>query len=444
MPISKFATGCGCDCCVVFDSRFCEYINKNFPDDTTGGVAFPVEVGDFVESEGYQLNRTFCSGNQSCAAQSSGYYHYETFAFAYPNTSPATPNYNRLVFNNPLTEYSWFTWMQFDHEQNPVSTPYRNRIYFMFDYTDEDNWIGAGVEYDPNYGATPGAPDRIFKVNMYQSVNGTVSYLIGLNAEKEINLGSGSAAVDVLIQVNVEPCDSSENTVSIQIGETAFQGTVVSYNYTPASGGKSGIAPEFSAEWTQNTIVCDGRNNTYITHQQIYKIQLQRTANDLSGCQTWANECGCECAPSLEYDVTFSGLADPSPTCSGVTCDDLNTTFTLTRATAADLSVSVCGIGDTPCVWIYEDSNYSAVACNVNRLELVKCSGSTGWKLLVLLDLGGFYEVMAKFESTETDCILSNLDMGSIVSGCWYDSSAGFCPSPICDASSLTATVSSS
>lgn len=428
MPISKFATGCDCDCCIVFDSRFCQYINKNFPDDTTGGVAFPVEVGDFVESEGWHLNRTFCSGSENCEAESSGYYHYETFAYAFPNTSPASPDYNRLVFNNPLGEYSWFTWMQFDHEQNPTSTPYRNRIYFMFDYTDKDNWIGAGVEYDPNYDITPSAPDRIFKVNLYQSVSGTVSYLYGVSAEKEINLGSGNKAADVLIQINVEPCDSSENTVSIQIGETAFQGTVVSYTYTPAGGGKSGLAPEFSAEWTQNTIVCDGTNNTYTTHQQIYKIQLQRTANDLDGCQTWANECGCDCAPSLEYEVTFSGLADEDSDCD---CTPLNDTFTLTRGES---------VLYTDCAWIF-DGGYGGISCGADRIELVR--DGNRWLLLVLwnLDVSG-YQVVARFEST-TDCIVNNHSMGDITGGCWEDDSGGPCPDPSCIVTNFTASISS-
>lgn len=449
MPISKFGTGCDCDCCVVFDSRFCEWINKNFIDDYTGGATFyPVSTNDFIEARRYYLNRTFCSGDANCAQQSGGYFDYETFAFAWPNYGPDPDDrdffddYEKLVFENKMSEYSWFTWMQFDHVQNPVATPYRNKLYFMFDYQDKDNWIGIGVEYDPDYNANPA--NRIFKINAWQMNDGTFGLLHGIEAEREVNLGSGDVRINVLVQVNIEPCSEDKNVVSLQIGDFGFQGYVISYEYTPINGEKSGICPEYSAQAAVQEIVCEGSDNPnqqYQTQQQIYKIQLQRTANDLAGCQTWGNECGCECAPSIEYDVTFSGLADPSPTCNDITCTALNTTFTLTRGSE---TVSVCGVGDSPCVWVYEESDYSAVACNVSRIELIKCNGQAGWILLVLLDLGTGYEVMAKFESTETDCTISDLDMGSIVSGCWNDSSAGFCPDTLCNASNLSATVSSS
>jgi hypothetical protein len=444
MPISQFSTGCDCDCCVVFDTRFCEWINENLDDNDIGGVAYPIASGgEFVEAKDFSHQREFCTGDENCDAESSGYYHYETYAFAFPNTGPGSPDYARLAFVNPLTRYSWFTWMQFDHIESPTLTPYRNRVYFMFDYTDEDNWIAAGVEYEPDYSITPGAPDQIFKVNLYQSVAGTASLLYGASAEKIINLGSGDKKVDVLIQVNVKDCDASTNSVSVQIGDNLFTGDVVSWSYTPDGGGKSCIAPEYSAEYTTETVVCDGQNKTAYTHQQIYKMQVQRHEDDLAGCQTWGIECTCDCAPALEYDVTITGLANPVGGCGGggTDCEDFNTTFTLTRDTSV---VYTCpGSGGLPCTWAYEESGYSPLSCDITRIELFKCA-SSNWILDFYYWSGLTYELIARFTPSSDDCNMTNLDMGSVTGGCWDDDTPSGCPDPLCDDTNIVVKVSAS
>ena len=344
MPISKFSTGCSCDCCLVYESRYCEFIGENFPDDHASGGAFPVQGGAlnlsgvFDDVENWTYQRDVCySGLSDCIsttdARSGLEYSPDTYI---KGIQSAGENANRAILINPLDEFQWYTLMSFMKCETCTSDQ-TNALWFCFDYQDTDNWLALEIKYEPDFSTSPGNPDRIFLIRLWENVAGTIQLVDPTASAKSINLGGGANQVDVFIEITVERRSVGNDLLLLNLGLIGSQHKSAAYRFAPINGGKLGWITRFASESEVGDAGCTvSGDGIYDKHQQIYKTSICRLASNVPGCCTAApppGECCDNCSdnfPGLlhtgEFDVTISGFTD-STDC--LNCDFINDTFTL-------------------------------------------------------------------------------------------------------------------
>mgnify|MGYP003645747018 CR=1 FL=1 len=376
MPISAFSTGCHCDCCLIYESRYCEFIADNFPDDHASGGALNLSgVFDDVESWTYQRDVCF-SDRGDCIAttdtRSGLKYSPNTYI---KGVESAGPSNNRAIILNPLEQFQWYTLMSF-MKCEWCTGDETNALWFCFDYQDTDNWLALEIEYEPDFDTSPGSPDRIFLIQLWENVAGTIQLVDSTESAEVIELGAGNNQVDVFIEITVESRNEGGNLVLLNMGVIGAGSVAVGYRFTPINGGKVGWITRFASQAEVGDAGCTvSGDGVYNKHQQIYKTAICYLAFDKEGCCSAQpprppNLCCDNCSDVFpdpyhtgEFDVTISGFSD-SDDC--VNCDFINDTFTLQCGFTSRLCES--GIHDDPdgidhtrniCYWELPFSDYS-------------------------------------------------------------------------------------
>tara|TARA_R110002110_G_scaffold115357_4_gene286128 strand:- start:247 stop:1722 length:1476 start_codon:yes stop_codon:yes gene_type:complete len=457
MPISIFSTGCNCDCCLVYESRYCEFIAENFPDDHATGGAFPVQGGAlnlsgvFDDVENWTYQRDVCySGLSDCIAttdtRSGLKYSADTYI---KGIQSAGENANRAILVNPLDKFQWYTLMSFTKCETCTGDQ-TNALWFCFDYQDTDNWLALEIEYEPDFTTSPGNPDRIFLIRLWENVAGTIQLVDAPQSAVSVNLGAGANQVDIFAEINVDVC-GGDDMVMLKIGTIGGTAEEVGYSITPINGGKIGWITRFASESEIGDAGCTvAGNGIYDKHQQIYKTAIYYLDSERTGCAEYSSPC-CHCYTPNEYDITFSGFTDSE--CSA--CDEFNDTFS-----AAFFGHTTCTRDVfTPyncCRWRFAFDGYSLPACSFytensggieNSLHVYvdfqyidltarEISSGTIWELEILCNVIVYWADASGNDLSEEgralcrlvwtlndaswppDCGLNGAESWSIISGC--------------------------
>ena len=344
MPLSQFSTGCNCDCCLVYESRYCEFIADNFPDDHASGGAFPIQGGIqnldgiFDDVENWTYQRSVCFSDRSdCTAttdaRSGLKYSPDTYV---KGIQGAGENANRAILVNPLDQFQWYTLMSF-MKCETCSTDQTNALWFCFDYEDTDNWLALEIKYEPDFDSSPGFADRIFLIRLWENVDGTIQLVDAPQTAKTIDLGDGANQVDVFIEITITRRSVGGDLVTLNMGVIGSTHQTAGYRFTAINGGKLGWITRFASDSEVGDANCTvAGNGIYDKHQQIYKTKICHLAEDVPDCCTSAPPSGfcCDnCSDTFpgsdhtgEFDATISGFTD-STDC--LNCDFINDTFTL-------------------------------------------------------------------------------------------------------------------
>lgn len=383
--LSKFHTGCSCDCCIVYKSRFCDnwyssVFGRKYFGSTDGnpstmnlnGGTFN-EIGVFKE-EPYKIWQI---KNDACNLTSCGDY-FDPKNYSYHRDVYLTPTGNLAgTYLSTLKVANNFQWWMYTFWDTCDSTdgshcwdadesePVRNQVMlFIFDYKDPDNWTGIRIEYKPNFNITPGQVGQVFEASGRQNVAGTESML---TETLTFDFGTGNTKAEIGIEIN---CDQrtecgSDRFVAIFFGE--FE---MGFRYTPVGGDRIACS-QVTPSGVVDTIYCDGEEYRINEGFGIYNWVIEYLESQEDGCAEYGGCCSCY-TPS-EFDVTFSGFGGTD--CD--ICDDvLNDTFSLKHVGKVEKVISEEPFEtETCCRWEYYWDPYNMPTCTVDDTDEMYLEG---------------------------------------------------------------------
>jgi len=295
-------------------------------------------------------------------------YTYSASHYLTPTTNVANTYLKTKVIANKFNWWMYTFWDTCDSndgshcwdatESEPVSN---QKMVFIFDYVDKDNWVGIEVEYAPDFDITPGAVQSIFKAKGRQNTEGVLS---DLTEETTLDLGINDNKINVGIDIFV---DNNSDCGNIDFVNMQFQNVEFSFGYTPKNGDYIALV-QSSNSGVVDTITCDSQEYTIGGGFGIYNWVHQYMESEQAGCAELPEATCCDCFIPAEMDVTLSGFSDDD--CGW--CDtELDDTFTLIYRGQRDVLHVPCD-EDPPyyrtwCEWGYFYSEYDTATCEKEK-----------------------------------------------------------------------------
>ena len=381
--LSRFNSGCGCDCCIVYRSEFCKHwyqsvFERKYFGNTEGhpssmnlnGGTFD-QVGVFVEDGVGHSDKVWEIRNDACGQNLNDCdddidpngYSYSSSHYLTPTTNLASTYLKTKVIANKFNWWMYTFWDTCDSndgsycwdstENEPVSN---QKMVFIFDYVDPNNWVGIEVEYTPDFGVTPGQVQSIFKAKGRQNTEGVLS---DLTQETTLDLGVNNNRINVGIDIFV---DNNSDCGNVDFVNMQFGSAEISFDYTPKNGNYIALVKS-SHSGVVDTITCDSQQYTIGAGFGIYNWVHQYMESEQTGCAELPESACCDCFIPLEMDVTISGFADDDcDWCDG----ELDDTFTLIYQGQRDITYfppSGSFYDRTWCEWEYYFSGYDTATC---------------------------------------------------------------------------------
>lgn len=427
--LSRFNAGCDCDCCIIYKSEFCKNwyesvferkyfgdINGNPSSVVINGGSFD-QVGVFQEDGGniWQIRNDACGSSISSCETST-----DSKGWKYSANHYLTPtgNLSSSYLSTILvaSKYQWWLhtfWDTCDSSDgahcwdSSTGEPVRNqKMMFLFDYKDEDNWVGIEVEYKPDFDVTPGAVENVFEIRGRQKISGTTSYFTNAFT---VDLGTGSTKKEVGIEINVDQRTECGTKKFVAID---FGGSSIGFDFDGVGGDRCALY-QLTPSGVVDTLNCSGTDYTVGVGFGVYTWVHQYLDSESTGCAEYTSDC-CSCYVPSEIDVTFSGW-------SGEDCDlcadELDETYTLKF---------VGQVGGFDCTWFYQFDAYSQPTCTVDDIELtlvdIKVRRETGTKWVVELNV----ETMDQTVFTECRFLWEYDEGTSLPSLCNLDGTEAF------------------
>jgi hypothetical protein len=434
MPITKFGKNCDCDCCNLFETRFCQqleyesesigYLSDLFWDDEgSGGNAWQIQTtdGGCVDLVCPDTNKPFAYGIASVGSFSG----------------------RRALFKPNLPD-EWHAYFDIELHYNSSLPDSNYNVGFevAVDYVDDDNYYGARVGYDQNFEPPSwGFEVLAFYWQIFKVVAGVETILETHRSYSVAPSTSGRSRLT--IEVALVKCEETGDRM-IYLGDYQSGGSRQIYQgiqkVSNSGNNQFAMASQYSAYGSATTFDCDGVVSSIYDHVRLWGLTIERNEDNLEGCGQWVTRCGCECWIPEEFELTISGVANTDD-CTD--CTDLNDTFTLTLG---ESSLYAC-FDQNPydCVWIYEADEHANLTCDVQKIQLTRCG--LRW-VVQFVYYDAFYDVTintGRFDNTNTDgCFdISSLSMGPLSSGCWDVGDGIACPSDLCDVDGITITLDS-
>ena len=417
MTATKRSPNCNdCDCCLIYESDFCDqlvtagsslsYLGEEWDDESGGGNIWQILTTDAgcVSLGCPDINKPFAKG-----------------------VSSAVFSGRRALFRQSLPDrYHSFFDVDLFYDSSLPTTNYNIGLEVIVDYVDADNWHAVRIKFDYDHSTGYAI--------VFEYVKNTAGTETALGSNYS-TLPSGVTNWRGAVEVAILDCDNGDRVIYVNVPSVVNRLVKI----TPHNGDQMAMSTVYSLYAGATTFDCGGVVSSVPQHVRVHSVTIKRSVEDRAGCESFTTNCGCECWTPEEYDVSISGVVNTDD-CE--TCIDLNDTFTLTKIDTSDSKATFDPCTVSGCLWAYEAGDYSAISCDVQRIELFRCGDD--WKLLFLYDIGAGYELIGYFILADQDCIVTNLNLGSNTNGCWYTTTGFFCPSNLCDVGSISVSITNS
>ena len=347
MTATKRSPDCNdCDCCIIYQSDFCEqlaasgssitYLGDEWYDDvTTGGESWQISTtdGGCVELDCPDTDKPFASG-------------------LYDDSLT-----NRLALLKQRIPTAYHASVDFElfYDSSLPTSDYNIGLEVFWDFGGTSRYGSVRVSFDYETSTGSGGGYSL-KIEVISSHTG-VETVIG---EFWASLPSGVENYRGTLKLGLveAPTGCDDPVLCLTLtgdSASASRQFPVSLRYPDLDTTQFAIATAYSAYAGSTTFDCDGVITSIPQHVRVYEVFIERDESQRAECETCSWGC-CKCGIPLELDVTFSGWADSD---CDVCDDDLNGTYSLGYIGRVSIDDELC------CRWRYHWDLYTAPSCTV-------------------------------------------------------------------------------
>ena len=377
MTATKRSPDCNdCDCCIIYQSDFCEqlaasgssltYLGDEWDDDvTTGGESWQISTtdGGCVGLDCPDTDKPFASG----------LYHV------------SLPNRVAILEQRIPTAYHASVDFELFYDSSLPTSDYNIGLEVFWDFAGTNRYGSVRVSFDYETSTGSGGGYSL-KIEVISAPTGAENVIGEFGVELPSTVENYRGTLKLGLVEAPTGCDDHVLCLTLTgDAASASRQFPVSLRFPDLDTTQFAIATAYSAFAGSTTFDCDGVITSIIRHVRVYEVFIERDESQRAECETCSWAC-CKCGIPLELDVTFSGWADSD---CDVCDDDLNGTYSLGYIGQVSIDDELC------CKWSYSWPAYSAPSCTVpsvisgapyedtmtlKKLDLTLCPGGV-WQV---------------------------------------------------------------
>ena len=345
MTATKRSPDCNdCDCCIIYQSDFCEqlaasgsiltYLGDEWYDDvTTGGESWQLSTTDAgcVGLDCPDTDKPFASG-------------------LYDDSLT-----NRLALLKQRIPTAYHASVDFElfYDSSLPTSDYNIGLEVFWDFGGTSRYGSVRVSFDYETSTGLGGGYSL-KIEVLSSHIGVETVIGEFWASLPSTVENYRGTLKLGLVEAPTGCDDPVLCLTLT-GDSASASRQfpVSLRYPDLDTTQFAIATAYSAYAGSTTFDCDGVITSIPQHVRVYEVFIERDESQRAECETCSWGC-CKCGIPLEFDVTFSGFY--ASDCDF--CNDLNGTYSLEfRSTQGG------------CWWEYTFDYYSRPSCIIDDYD---------------------------------------------------------------------------